>query len=195
MVVYDAKGPCRGISICAATAGHRTHLATTAPVSLQRTRCSGTTKDGGMPNRSTTHRDVSPRERLQRGMQPSLTYAKPTRKHTLATSRAVKTAWESTATYGLRWSSPCHSPRTRTSRPWCDCFDFHLRPRSKRSRNATSTILRIYLCARTDCVSLGMGSQTDWMFSRRDIPRLLAALVTGRVFLPGRLPEGSVRRG
>ena len=33
--------------------------------SLQRSRCSGTTKDGGMPNKSTTHSDVSPRERLQ----------------------------------------------------------------------------------------------------------------------------------
>ena len=28
------------------------------------------------------------------------------------------------------------------------------------------------LCARTDCVSLGMGSQIDWMFPRRDIPRV-----------------------
>lgn len=26
--------------------------------------------------------------------------------------------------------------------------------------------------ARTDCVSLGMGSQIDWMFPRRDIPRV-----------------------
>jgi hypothetical protein len=120
MVVYDAKGPCRGISICAATAGHRTHLAATAPVSLQRSRCSGTTKDGGMPNRSTTHSDVSPRERLQRGMQPSLTT--PNQLASTPSPLAVKTTWESTATYGLRWlTMPFCS--IRTSRPRCDCFD------------------------------------------------------------------------
>ena len=77
--------------------------------SLQRSRCSGTTKDGGMPNRSTTHSDVSPRERLQRGMQPSLTT--PNQLASTPSPQILKTAWESTATYGLRCSSPCHFAR------------------------------------------------------------------------------------
>ena len=125
--------------------------------SLQRSRCSGTTKDGGMPNRSTTHRDVSPRERLQRGMQPSLTHAKPTRKHTLATGCGDGMGKHSNLWFAMRLIMPfCSYPH----RPdhGADCFDFlSLPPLSKRSRNATSTILRICLCARTDCVSLEDG--------------------------------------
>lgn len=91
-------------------------------------------------------------------------------------------------------NSQCHSARSRTSRPPCDCFDFSF-PRSKRSRNATSTILRILLVRAHRLCIIGDGVTNRLDVPSKGHPQSLAALVTGRVFLPGRLPEGSVRRG
>lgn len=171
MMVYDAKGPCRGISICAASAGHRIHLAATAPVLAPTTPLLWNNKSGGMPNRSTTHSDVSPRERLHRGMQPSLTT--PNQLASTPSPQTLKTAWESTATYGLRWRSPCHFARTCTSRPRCDCFNFSFLPPARSGLGMLPQPYCAYcLCARTDCVSLRMGSQIDWMFPRRAVPRV-----------------------
>lgn len=104
------------------------------------------------------HSDVSPRERLQRGMQPSTHHAEPAREHTLATRfedgmGKFKNLWFTMLRHG--------NYGQLTSRPRCNCFDL---PRSKRSRNATSTILRICLCACTACVPLGTASQIDWTF-------------------------------
>lgn len=94
---------------------------------------------------------------------------------------------ESAATYGLQ-RLPCHSNRSNFQTAMLIVsISF---PRPERFRNATSTILRICLCARTDdCVSLRTGSEIYWMLPRRDTQSLTAA-VTGRVLLPGRLPDG-----
>lgn len=93
------------------------------------------------------HRDVSPRERLQRGMQPSTYHAK-TQHASTPSPLALKMAWESPAT--LWFAMLRHGNYGQlASRPRCNCFDL---PRSKRSRNATSTILRICLCARARAV-------------------------------------------
>jgi hypothetical protein len=62
---------------------------------------------------------------------------------------------------------PCHSGRL--ARPDCDAIVLIL-PRSERSRNATSAILRICLCARTDCVSLRTGSEIDWILPLKGTP-------------------------
>lgn len=68
-------------------------------------------------------------------------------------------------------------------------------PRSKRSRNATSTILRILLVRTHRLCIVGDGVTNRLDVPSKGHPQSLAAPVTGRVFLPGRLPEGSVRRG
>jgi hypothetical protein len=87
--------------------------------------------------------------------------------------------------------SPCHSPQT--ARPDHSAIVL-IFPRSKRSRNATSTILRIWLCVRTDCVSLGMGSQIDWMFLEGTSPE--GSLCRSRVAssCPADSPKGKYER-
>ena len=161
--------------------------------SLQRSRCSGTTKDGGMPNRSTTHRDVSPRERLQRGMQPSLTHAKPTRKHTLATGCGDGMGKHSNLWFAMQLTMPLCSRLARPDHRAIVLISLSS-PRSKRSRNATLTILHILLVRAHRLCIVGDGVTNRLDVPSKGHPQSLAALVTGRVFLPGRLPEGSVRR-
>jgi hypothetical protein len=69
-----------------------------------------------MPNRSTTRRDVSPRERLLRGMQPSLTHAKPTRKHTLATGCEDGMGEHSNLWFAMKLTMPfCSYPPVQTT--------------------------------------------------------------------------------
>jgi hypothetical protein len=199
MVVCDAKGPCRGISICAATAGHRTHLAATAPVSLQRPAALEQRKMEVCPIGRRPHSDVSPRERLQRGMQPSLTA--PNQPTSTPSPLAVKTAWESPATYGSRCfhHAILDDSHVQTVTPVVLIL-----PRSERSRNATSPVLRICLCARTDCVSLRTGSEIDWILPLKGTPeschgsRFLARHGQGKVLSftgnSGKITQGRLPR-
>lgn len=161
------------------------HSTSFAPTS----RCSGTTKDGGLLNRLSTSSRCQPQGTPPARNATITHHAKPAHEHTLATRCEDSMGKRRNLWFAML--PPCHSGLL--ARPDRDAIVLIL-PRSERSRNATSTILRICLCARTDCVSLRTGSGIDWILPRRG-PQNLAASVTGRVFLPGCVPVGECTRG